>query len=192
VTDHGQLTGLDDDDHPQYLTEPRADARYSQLGHTHPGGPDAEPTMTARVNGSSGIVVPGLTGPATGTWWEAPLDAVDFDTFPGGCSDGRGITIPANLSPGIYDVVYTFRANSNQVGGRAARLVINGASTGSATTSIRAVNDAFTQAGQAAVLILNPGDVLRLELGQTSGDSLTFTGGPTGLSVTRRGPVISP
>lgn len=28
VTDHGDLTGLDDDDHPQYLTEDRGDARY--------------------------------------------------------------------------------------------------------------------------------------------------------------------
>jgi len=28
VTDHGALTGLDDDDHPQYLTQARGDARY--------------------------------------------------------------------------------------------------------------------------------------------------------------------
>lgn len=28
VTDHGALTGLADDDHPQYLTQTRADARY--------------------------------------------------------------------------------------------------------------------------------------------------------------------
>ncbi len=35
VTDHGALTGLLDDDHPQYHTDARGDARYSQLGHTH-------------------------------------------------------------------------------------------------------------------------------------------------------------
>lgn len=35
VTDHGALTGLADDDHTQYHTDARGDARYSQLGHTH-------------------------------------------------------------------------------------------------------------------------------------------------------------
>lgn len=35
VTDHGALTGLADDDHPQYYNQTRGDARYSQLGHTH-------------------------------------------------------------------------------------------------------------------------------------------------------------
>jgi hypothetical protein len=37
VTDHGLLTGLDDDDHPQYHTDDRGDARYSPLGHDHDG-----------------------------------------------------------------------------------------------------------------------------------------------------------
>lgn len=36
VTDHGLLTGLADDDHTQYHNNARGDARYSQLGHTHP------------------------------------------------------------------------------------------------------------------------------------------------------------
>lgn len=35
VTDHGALTGLADDDHPQYYNQARGDARYSQLGHSH-------------------------------------------------------------------------------------------------------------------------------------------------------------
>ncbi len=35
VTDHGELTGLADDDHTQYFNTARGDARYSQLGHTH-------------------------------------------------------------------------------------------------------------------------------------------------------------
>ena len=30
VTDHGVLTGLTDDDHPQYMTQARGDARYAQ------------------------------------------------------------------------------------------------------------------------------------------------------------------
>lgn len=35
ASDHGALTGLSDDDHAQYHTNARGDARYSQLGHTH-------------------------------------------------------------------------------------------------------------------------------------------------------------
>lgn len=35
VTDHGELTGLADDDHSQYHNNARGDARYSLLGHTH-------------------------------------------------------------------------------------------------------------------------------------------------------------
>jgi len=35
VTDHGILTGLTDDDHSQYHTDARGDARYSVLAHTH-------------------------------------------------------------------------------------------------------------------------------------------------------------
>ncbi len=35
VSDHGDLTGLGDDDHPQYLTGARGDARYGALGHSH-------------------------------------------------------------------------------------------------------------------------------------------------------------
>ena len=35
TSDHGALTGLGDDDHPQYHDDTRGDARYSQLAHTH-------------------------------------------------------------------------------------------------------------------------------------------------------------
>lgn len=38
VTDHGALTGLTDDDHPQYLTEAEADALYALLAHLHDHG----------------------------------------------------------------------------------------------------------------------------------------------------------
>jgi hypothetical protein len=33
--DHGDLTGLGDDDHSQYHNDARGDARYSPLGHSH-------------------------------------------------------------------------------------------------------------------------------------------------------------
>jgi hypothetical protein len=37
ATDHGELTGLADDDHTQYYNQTRGDARYSLLGHDHSG-----------------------------------------------------------------------------------------------------------------------------------------------------------
>lgn len=35
ITDHGMLTGLNDDDHGQYHTDARGDARYSLTAHAH-------------------------------------------------------------------------------------------------------------------------------------------------------------
>lgn len=37
ITDHGALTGLADDDHTQYHTDARGDARYALTGHNHSG-----------------------------------------------------------------------------------------------------------------------------------------------------------
>lgn len=37
VSDHGELDGLADDDHTQYLNNTRGDARYSVLAHDHDG-----------------------------------------------------------------------------------------------------------------------------------------------------------
>lgn len=35
IVDHGSLTGLSDDDHPQYFTVTRGDGRYAMVGHSH-------------------------------------------------------------------------------------------------------------------------------------------------------------
>lgn len=47
VSDHGALTGLADDDHPQYLNNTRGDARYQPL--------DADLTDIAALTGSYGV-----------------------------------------------------------------------------------------------------------------------------------------
>lgn len=49
-TDHGALTGLGDDDHPQYQTQARGDARYSLQGHTHDVSYDPLGAAAALVN----------------------------------------------------------------------------------------------------------------------------------------------
>jgi hypothetical protein len=52
ITDHGTLTGLVDDDHPQYLNTTRGDARYPLIAHTHSTLVGA----TSGVAGTAGIV----------------------------------------------------------------------------------------------------------------------------------------
>lgn len=51
VTDHGSLTGLGDDDHPQYLTDTRGDARYVQAAGDVMSGP-----LGFIVGGSTGVL----------------------------------------------------------------------------------------------------------------------------------------
>lgn len=54
ASDHGDLTGLDGDDHPQYLNNARGDVRYSALAHasTHvTGGADKIRDATASQDG---------------------------------------------------------------------------------------------------------------------------------------------
>ena len=36
ASDHASLSGLDQDDHPHYLTDARADALFAPVAHTHP------------------------------------------------------------------------------------------------------------------------------------------------------------
>lgn len=63
VTDHGALTGLDDDDHTQYFNQARGDARYSQLGHTHAAGDITSGTFAdARIAQSNVVQHEGALG----------------------------------------------------------------------------------------------------------------------------------
>lgn len=74
VTDHGLLTGLGDDDHAQYLTSPRGDARYLQLSGgtlsgalTLPGeglAPNNAVTKT-QLDEKAPLASPALTGTPT-------------------------------------------------------------------------------------------------------------------------------
>lgn len=56
ISDHGALTGLSDDDHPQYLNNARGDARYSLAGHNHYGVYDpAGSAATAAATASAAL-----------------------------------------------------------------------------------------------------------------------------------------
>jgi hypothetical protein len=70
VTDHGALTGLSDDDHPQYHNNTRGDARYSQLGHNHDATYVNETDHTKAAHDALGINAATLDG----------MDSSDFAT----------------------------------------------------------------------------------------------------------------
>jgi hypothetical protein len=57
ATDHGELTGLADDDHSQYHNDTRGDARYSLLGHNH----DASYAAAAHAHEGTEIDATGVT-----------------------------------------------------------------------------------------------------------------------------------
>ena len=99
VTDHGALTGLGDDDHPQYLTTGRGDARYVQgsdsrlsdartpTAHTH-GIADltatGTPSATTYLRGDGTWATPagggGGSGPLTGTGFPEGVIAAPVGT----------------------------------------------------------------------------------------------------------------
>lgn len=55
VTDHGALTGLSDDDHPQYLNNARGDARY----YTQP---QVDSSLAGKANTTHGHAISDVTG----------------------------------------------------------------------------------------------------------------------------------
>lgn len=68
TTDHGLQQGLGDDDHPQYHTDARGDARYSPLGHGHAidkvtglqGALDSKQPFDADLTGLAGLATTGF------------------------------------------------------------------------------------------------------------------------------------
>lgn len=55
ITDHGALTGLNDDDHSQYHNDARGDARYSLLGHIHDDRYYTEGEIDIFLSGKSNV-----------------------------------------------------------------------------------------------------------------------------------------
>jgi len=62
VFSHGELSGLIDDDHPQYLTSTRGNGLYTSISHS---------SLTGNVHGLAASELPGLGA------WATEIDAVD-------------------------------------------------------------------------------------------------------------------
>jgi len=100
ITDHGQLTGLGDDDHPQYHNDARGDARYftkSQHISTSAGTADAGKPVVLDGNGKFDIsmIPPGGAGDVSGPAGATDLAVALFDGTTGKLLKEGGPTVDA-------------------------------------------------------------------------------------------------
>lgn len=122
ATTHGDLAGLDDDDHPQYHDDARGDARYAPLAHEHSADdttagvfdPARLPEMvgaTAVDDGTAGAVPEPAVGDRNsflkgdGTWGDpvasAPGVARAWVVFAGSGSNGAQTLIASHNIVGV-------------------------------------------------------------------------------------------
>jgi len=79
-SDHGSLSGLSDDDHSQYHTDSRGDARYSQLAHTHTG-------VYEPANANIQSHISNTSNPHSVTAAQVGLGSAENKTFASGIAD---------------------------------------------------------------------------------------------------------
>jgi len=183
VADHGALTGLADDDHAQYHTDARGDARYALTGHNHSGtyapvghnhsgtyvpvGADAADLGSGTATDNYVLTADGLGGAA----WEAVSSGISD-----GATLSTGLTFPiAGLhildTNGSHDLIVS--PGSNLTADRTFTIT-----TGDA-------NRTLTLAADASISGTNTGDqdlsgYAPLAKGVTNGDSHDHSGGDGG------------
>lgn len=104
VTDHGALTGLVDDDHPQYHNDARGDARYSAVGHSHTGTYD--PAGSAAAAQAAAIQRANHTGTQVASTISDFSEAVD-DRVAALLVQGSGVTLTYDDAAGTLTVAAT-------------------------------------------------------------------------------------
>lgn len=62
ISDHGALTGLSEDDHSQYHTDARGDARYSLIAHDHDADYEPSGAVSTHASGTGVHAIAGVTG----------------------------------------------------------------------------------------------------------------------------------
>jgi hypothetical protein len=109
--DHGALTGLTDDDHPQYHNDARGDARYSALGHTHAGVYEAVGVAAALVDDLSGVSNAATARTNLGLGSLAMLSAVSSADI----VDGTIVNADINAAAAIADTKLATVSTANKV-----------------------------------------------------------------------------
>jgi len=97
ISDHGDLTGLSDDDHTQYHTNTRGDARYYTKTDLNTGQLDTRYYTGAEVNVISGSLKTDIDGKDNYSNWNFAVDGVTKDSIASGDElnfvSGNNITI---------------------------------------------------------------------------------------------------
>lgn len=101
VTDHGALTGLADDDHPQYHNDARGDLRYAAIGHAHTGVYD--PAGSAAAAQANAIQRANHTGTQVAATISDFSEAVDDRVF-ALLVQGSGITLTYDDAAGTLTI----------------------------------------------------------------------------------------
>lgn len=170
--DHGALTGLADDDHPQYLTEARGDARYTLIGAD--AWTYAKLGVDFTTTSATAVDVTGIafTHVANGIYeFEARL-MVRTATATVGPSPG--IAWPTGLLDGAVDIEVTTSASAivRQLGGTGAAVLAPVGGLPTTTQSYPAHVRGMLFAGAS------PSGSLKLQLAsETAGKTVTIKKG---------------
>lgn len=107
VSDHGALSGLGDDDHPQYHNDARGDARYALLGHTHAyvssalfaNLGSASVGQVLKWNGSAFVPALDASGGSGGTLTDGDYGDITVSAGGSNMTLDDGTVTPSKLSP---------------------------------------------------------------------------------------------
>lgn len=177
VTDHGLLTGLADDDHIQYHTDARGDARYSQLGHTHSNATTSVAGfMSAADKTKLDGVAPGATantGTVTGVTGTAPI------VSSGGTTPAISITAATTSAAGSMSA--------------ADKTKLNGIATGAtANSSDATLLNRANHTGTQALSTLSQSSATTNQVPSWNGSEwvpTTFSGGGSTIKAIQRGTI---
>ena len=135
-TDHGQLTGLEDDDHPQYLTQARGDARYATPAQVAVAVDGISLTDLLTVTDLAVGDIPKWNGAA---WVNAP----DGGGTGGGATDlsvsTNAFTVTINSSTGLDATITEATALSAGIMSQAQAAKLSGIASGATANSPDAV-----------------------------------------------------
>lgn len=187
VTDHGALTGLADNDHPQYLLVTDApETIRDTMGTALVAGSGV--TITPN-DGADTITVAGSALPLvwvfrssdfsysnntlTTITWNA--EAEDSSGFHDLVSNTDRLTVPTGQG-GLYQVSFSFKLSGTSIGASAVIVQKNG---GTILPDITSPVSGATAFSGSALLRLAAGDYLSLQIFTNAGTSLAITGGAT-------------
>jgi hypothetical protein len=147
VTDHGALTGLGDDDHTQYHTDARGDARYSLTTHSHS---NASTTVAGFMSATDKTKLDALSASAV-----VYFKATNSSTTSLTANTAKKLTINSEVydSDGCYDPTTNYRFTPTTAG----YYFINGRAFNSTNSLAYFIAYLYFNGSKVSAGTLNPG-----------------------------------